>query len=89
MHRFGSGGHIARGIEITVESFAGHHPVNHFNASDFHHPVIALMIKSRGFGVKNYLAHSKIDIGLFLALCKGASQGLDKFLHRSGGLRHA
>jgi hypothetical protein len=62
-----------------VEGFAGQYPVNHFDASNFNHPVPIVRIKSSGFRVENYFSHAVFDIGLFSLLCKACPQFFDYF----------
>ena len=58
MNLLGSRRHGAFGIEIGVESVAGHHPADHFDTSYLHHPVPCLGIKACGLGIEDNLSHS-------------------------------
>ena len=60
VNRFGFEGHVALGIEISVEMAAGFDPIVDFDAADLDHPVAAGRVEPGGFRIKDYLAHERI-----------------------------
>src|SRR3546814_376253 len=62
VYRFGGGGHVAFGIEISVEGDAGFAAVDQLDTSDFDLPVPAPGVETRGFGIENNLAHRSLNL---------------------------
>src|SRR5450432_1691944 len=51
---------VAFRIEVLMEGFACQAPVENLHATDFDDAVLLLHLESRGFGIQNDLAHSRI-----------------------------
>src|SRR3546814_13265935 len=60
VHRFSGGGHVAFGIEISVEGNTGFAAVDQRDTSDLDQPVPVPGIETRGFGLDNHLAQRSV-----------------------------
>ena len=57
MHPLGFDRHIAFGIEIGLEGFAGGEMIDQFDTADFHDAVAVARLEARGFGIEDNLTH--------------------------------